>query len=155
VEQPEFLDQELYRAVLTKEEIETLKNETREEYRDRTWTWWMKLMTPVAQENLRQIHAAGGVIALGTDRSSGPAVHREMELLVAAGIAPLDVIRIATLHGARFLGREGELGSITEGKLADMVLLDADPVADILNARRINTVIKNGRVVDREALTVN
>jgi imidazolonepropionase-like amidohydrolase len=87
----------------------------------------MKLMSPIAQENLRQIHAAGGVLALGTDQSVGPAVHREMELLAAAGIAPIDVIRIATLNAAAFLGRAHDLGSIEEGKIADLVLLGADP----------------------------
>ena len=151
-EHPEYLDQELYRAVLTKEEISELKNKTRNEYQDRTWTWWMKLMTPVAQENLRKIHAAGGILALGTDQTSGAAVHREMELLVDAGIAPLDVIHIATLNGAIFLGKENRLGSIEEGKLADMVLLNADPTEDINNAKSIHTVIKNGSIIDREQL---
>jgi imidazolonepropionase-like amidohydrolase len=153
-EHPEYLDQALYKAVLTKEEIAELKSTTRQEYQDRTWTWWMKLMTPVAQENIRQIHAAGGVMALGTDQSIGPAVHREMELLVAAGISPLDVIRIATLNAAKFLGKEDELGSITEGKLADMILLEADPIADINNAKKISMVIKNGVVVDRMKLKI-
>lgn len=151
-EHPEYLDQPLYRAVLTKEEIAQLKNETRREYQDRTWTWWMKLMTPVAQENLRKIHAAGGILALGTDQTNGAAVHREMELLAAAGIPVPDVIRIATLNSARFLGKEDELGSIEEGKLADMVLLNADPSADINNSKQIHLVIKNGKVVDREKL---
>ena len=151
-EHPEYLDQPLYRAVLTKEEIAALKNKTRQEYQDRTWTWWMKLMTPVAQENLRKIHAAGGILALGTDQTNGAAVHREMELLAAAGIPALDVIRIATLNGARFLGKEEQLGSIEEGKLADMVLLNADPAEDIDNAKNIHKVIKNGRIIDRNKL---
>ena len=112
----------------------------------------MKLMTPVAQDNLRQINAAGGILALGTDQTSGPAVHREMELLAAAGIPALDIIRIATLHGAKFLGKEDELGSIQEGKLADMVLLDADPLEDINNAKKIHLVIKNGSVIDTKKL---
>lgn len=153
-EHPEYLDQPLYQAVLTEDEINDLKTKTSDEYKKRTWTWWMKLMTPIAQDNLRQIHEAGGVLALGTDKSSGPAAHREMELLVAAGIAPLDVIRIATLHGAKFLGLEDELGSIAPGKLADMVLLDADPLADINNAKKINMVIKNGVLVERSRLRV-
>ena len=153
-ENPEFLDQDLYQAVLTQEEISELKTKTRKVYQDRTWTWWMKIMTPIAQENIRMIDAAGGVMALGTDHSNGAAVHREMELLVAAGIAPIDVIRIATLNGAKFLGKEDELGSIAEGKLADMVLLDANPVADINNTKKINTVIKNGVVIDRTKLKI-
>ena len=151
-EHPEYLDQELYRAVLTKEEIAELKNKSRQEYQDRDWTWWMKLMTPVAQDNLRKINAAGGILALGTDQTQGPAVHREMELLAAAGMPALEVIRIATLNGARFLGKEEQLGSIEEGKLADMVLLNADPSEDINNAKNIHMVIKNGSLIDREKL---
>ena len=153
-EHPEYLDQALYQAVFTKEEIEVLKNKTRQEYQDRDWTWWMKLMTPVAQDNLRQINAAGGILALGTDQTNGPAVHREMELLAAAGIPALDIIRIATLHGAKFLGKENQLGSIQEGKLADMVLLDANPLEDINNAKKVYLVIKNGSVIDRKKLSL-
>ena len=151
-EHPEYLDQELYQALFSEAEIKELKETTRQQYQERDWTWWMKLMTPVAQENLRKIHAAGGVLALGTDQTNGAAVHREMELLVAAGIAPLDVIRIATFNAAKFLGKEDLLGSVEEGKLADMVLLNADPLEDINNAKKIHLVIKNGNVIDREKL---
>ena len=151
-EHPEYLDQPLYRAIFSEDEIRELKETTRPKYQERQWTWWMKLMTPVAQENLRKIHEAGGVLALGTDQTNGAAVHREMELLVAAGIAPLDVIRIATFNAAKFLGREDQLGTIEEGKLADMVLLNADPSEDINNARDIHLIIKNGSVIDRDKL---
>ena len=153
-EHPEYLDQPMYRAIFSEAEIRELKVKTRQQYQERQWTWWMKLMTPVAQENLRKIHEAGGVLALGTDQTNGAAVHREMELLVAAGIAPLDVIRIATFNAAKFLGKEDQLGSIEEGKLADMVLLNADPSDDINNAKDIHMVIKNGRVIDRDKLQI-
>ena len=111
-------------------------------------------MTPIAQENLRQIHEAGGVLVLGTDQTTGPAAHRELELLVASGIPELDVIRIATLNGAAFLGRDSDLGSVEQGKLADLVLLNADPIADINNCKDIDMVIKNGQIVDRDALNL-
>ncbi len=152
VEHPEFLDRPLYQAVYEPAVIERLKGEVREQYAARSWTTWMKVMTPVAQENLRQIDAAGGVVVLGSDQSSGPASHRELELMVAGGIPPLQAIRIGTLHAAIFLGRERELGSIEEGKLADLVLLEADPLEDIRNAQRIELVVKGGRIVDRAAL---
>ena len=151
-EHPEYLDQPLYRAVLDADEIRRLKTEVQKEYAERSWTWWMKIMSPIAQENLRQIHEAGGILVLGTDQTIGPAAHREMELLVDAGIDELDVLRIATLNGAVFLGRQEELGSIEEGKLADLVLLNGNPVEDIDNAKDIHTVIKNGQVIDRSAL---
>jgi imidazolonepropionase-like amidohydrolase len=150
VEHSDFLDQPLYRAALAPDEIVDLKAVTLPQWKARPWTWWMKLMTPIAQDNLRKIDAAGGVIAIGSDQSLGPATHRELELLQAAGVAPPEVIRIATLNGARFLGMEDRLGSIEAGKLADAILLSADPSKDVNNAKAIVLVIKAGRVV-REA----
>ena len=153
-EHPEYLDEPLYRATLTSEEIEILKTEKRREYQERKWTWWMKIMTTIAQENVRKINAAGGVLVAGTDQSSGPALHRELELMADAGIPASDIIRIATLNGAIFLGKERELGSIEEGKIADMVLLAADPTADINNTKKIIQVIKGGQVINRSKLNL-
>ena len=154
VEHPEYLDEPLYQATIDPGELEKLKTETRAEYEARPWTWWMKVMTEIAQENVRMIHAAGGVLVAGSDQTSGPAAHRELELLQDAGISATDIVRIATLNGAVFLGRERELGSIEVGKLADMVLLDANPAEDINNAKAIVEVIKGGRVIDRSALDI-
>ncbi len=151
-EHPEYLDQPLYQATVPAEEIEILKTERRQEYQERKWTWWMKIMTTIAQENLRMINEAGGVLVAGTDQSSGPALHRELELMADAGIPASEIIRIATLNGAIFLGKERELGSIEEGKIADMVLLSADPTEDINNAKKILEVIKGGVLVDRSSL---
>lgn len=153
-EHPEFLDEALYAATVPPEERRQLLEVDRPRYAADQWTWWMKLMTPVAQENLRRIVAAGGIVALGTDQSSGPAVHRELELLVAGGIPPLEALRIATLNAARFLGREATLGSIQEGKIADLLLVEADPREDIRNLRRIVQVVKAGQLVDRAALAL-
>jgi imidazolonepropionase-like amidohydrolase len=114
----------------------------------------MKVMTPVAQENLKKLNQAGGVVALGTDQSLGPAVHRELELLVAGGISPLDAIKIGTLNAAIFLGKERELGTVEAGKLADLVILTADPSKDINNAKLVDTVIKDGKVIDRGRLQI-
>lgn len=151
-EHPEYLDQPLYRAALSAAEIQRLKTEQREQWQNDRWTWWMKLMTPVAQDNLRQIHEAGGVLVLGTDQTIGPAVHREMELLADAGIPPLEIITMATRNGAIFLGRAHDMGTIAPGKLADAVLLDADPTADINNAKAIRWVMKGGRIIDESKL---
>lgn len=151
-EHPEYLDQPLYAASLSASEREQLKTKTRAEWQARSWTWWMKIMTPIAEENVRKIHAAGGVVACGTDQSSGPATHRELELLVAAGISPLDTIKIATYNSAVFLGMSDRLGSIDSGKLADLVLLAKDPTLDINNAKSIVFVVKNGQVIDESQL---
>ena len=76
----------------------------------------------------------------------------DARLMADAGIPPSDIIRIATLNGAIFLGKEREIGSIEEGKIADMVLLAADPTANIDNAKQIVEVIKGGRLIDRSEL---
>jgi imidazolonepropionase-like amidohydrolase len=112
----------------------------------------MKLMTPIAQENVRKIDAAGGVVACGTDQSSGAATQRELELLAAAGIKPLEVIKIATHNSAVFLGKADEMGSVEDGKLADLVLLNADPTTDIDNAKAIAFVMKGGEIIDESQL---
>jgi imidazolonepropionase-like amidohydrolase len=152
VEHPDYLDQPLYRTSLSPAEIASLKSTKRDEWSKSQWTAYWKLMTPIAQENVRKLHDGGAILALGTDQTVGAAAHREMELLAAAGIAPAAIIRIATLNAAMFLGREKDLGSIERGKLADAVLLDADPTQDIENAKRIALVVKDGAIVDESKL---
>jgi imidazolonepropionase-like amidohydrolase len=149
---PEFLDQPLYVASFTTAERERMRTKVAAEYRARAWTGWMKVMTPIAMENVRKIDAAGGVAAAGTDQSTGAALHRELELLVASGIKPVEVIRIATYNGAVLLGKEADLGSVEPGKLADLVLLNADPTADIENTLAISFVMKDGQIVDETKL---
>lgn len=151
-EHPEYLDQPLYRATLDPDEIELLQTEKRQEYQERKWTWWMKIMTTIAQENLRKIDEAGGVLVAGTDQTLGPALHRELELLADAGIPADRIIRIATLNGAIFLGMERDLGSLEEGKLADMLLVNSNPLQDVRNLRDIEQVVKDGKIVDRSEL---
>lgn len=152
VEHPEYLDQPLYQAALSPAEINTLRTKTLPAWKERGWTWWMKLMTPVAQENMRMVYAAGGTIAIGTDQTIGPAVHREMELLQAAGIPAKDIVTIATLNGAKHLGKDKEMGSIEPGKIADMLLLKADPTVDVNNIKQIVWVMKSGQLIDEDKL---
>jgi imidazolonepropionase-like amidohydrolase len=104
------------------------------------------------KKNLKMIHDAGGIIALAADRSFGPTALTELQLVVDSGISPFEVIKIATLNAAIFLGKEDELGSIEPGKLADMVLLNADPTKDIGNVKKIAMVIKGGAIIDRTKL---
>jgi len=82
---------------------------------------------------------------------AGSSLHDELELLVRAGLSPIAAIRAATLTPAEFLMRR-DVGEIDSGKLADMVLLDANPLEDIGNTRRITAVVANGRLFDREAI---
>jgi len=98
------------------------------------------------------LYDRGVLVTVGTDANNpwtppGASYARELELLVAAGIPPLEVIRLATHNGAEALGILDRVGTIAEGKRADLVLLDADPVADIGNTRRVEMVFANGHVV--------
>ncbi|HEX3761223.1 MAG TPA: amidohydrolase family protein [Kofleriaceae bacterium] len=99
---------------------------------------------------LRVLDAAGVPIAAGTDPGNplvvpGFALHRELELLVHAGLSPLAALQAATHRGAELLGRPGELGGIAPGMRADLLLLDANPLDDIRNTRRIAGVMARGR----------
>ncbi|MDX2145857.1 MAG: amidohydrolase family protein [Rhodospirillaceae bacterium] len=154
VDDPSFLDQPLMRAVMEPEQIEELRTNGRNNYLKIGWGTWFKTTKSYSQENIRKIHDAGGIVALGTDRALGPLVHRELELIVEAGIPPVAALKIGTLNAAIFIGAEKDLGSIATGKWADMVLLEADPTADIRNVSRIAAVYKGGREVDRRKLSI-
>lgn len=95
---------------------------------------------------------AGVVLATGTDQWFPTAVHSEIEGLVLAGVPPAEAIAAATSVAARVLGAESEIGTIEPGKLADLVILDANPLEDISNVRHVWQVIQGGRIVDRDAL---
>ena len=82
----------------------------------------------------------------------GFSLHEELALLVIAGLTPVEALRSATLNPAKFFGLDKTLGTIEQGKIADLVLLNANPLEDIRNTQRINAVIANGRFFDRKAL---
>ena len=103
------------------------------------------------------MHRAGVRLLSGTDTPlfylvPGFSMHDELVLLGQAGLSPLEVLQAATINPARFFGREKGLGTIERGKLADLILLDANPLDDIGNTRRINAVIANGTYLKKEAL---
>jgi len=102
---------------------------------------------------VRAMHRAGIPIVAGTDQTvPGHSLHRELELYVRAGFTPMEALQSATLVPARVMGLERETGTVQPGKAADLVLLDADPLADISNTRRIHSVIAGGRVYDPAVL---
>jgi imidazolonepropionase-like amidohydrolase len=76
----------------------------------------------------------------------------ELEQFVSAGLTPMQAISAATASAARILGAENDLGTVEVGKWADLVILDADPLVDIRNTRRIWQVMHYGRLVDRPAI---
>ncbi|MGH7517149.1 MAG: amidohydrolase family protein [Gemmatimonadales bacterium] len=101
---------------------------------------------------VRRLYEAGVTIVPGTDAFAGFAYHRELELYVAAGIPSAQVLRMATLGAAQVAGRSAELGSVAPGKLADLVLVDGNPVERIADVRRAVLVVKNGLVYESASL---
>ena len=108
--------------------------------------------------NAAEMHRAGVTLLAGTDIGApllvpGFSLHDELALLVRdGGLSPLQALQGATLGPARVMGLAERLGTVEAGKVADLVLLDADPLADIGNTRRIRGVVANGRWMDRAAL---
>lgn len=151
---PEYLDQPDYALVLSAAERSRLRVQQRAQYARQPIAAWREQMLPTEMRNVVRIVRAGGVAALGTDLASGASAHHEMQLLDQAGLSRLEIIRIATLNAAVFLGREREIGSIAPGKIADLVLLNRDPTVDIDATEDIAMVMHHGFVVDRAQLPV-
>ena len=107
------------------------------------------------RENVARLHRAGVPLAAGTDSPfywMPWTLHKELEEFVASGLSPLEAITAASLNAARVLRAEKDIGTVEVGKLADLVILDADPSEDIRNTRKIWQVIQGGKVLDRNAL---
>ncbi|HEV2147295.1 MAG TPA: amidohydrolase family protein [Longimicrobiaceae bacterium] len=118
------------------------------------WTGYHR----VYLRDVAEMHRAGVPLMAGTDIGApllvpGFSLHDEIALLASvAGMTPLQALQSATLIPARVLGMADSLGTVAVGKLADLVLLDADPLADIGNTRRIHAVVADGRLLDRAEL---
>jgi imidazolonepropionase-like amidohydrolase len=142
-------------------------------WRDVTWHRFTDEMMPdllrdplaLRQEyfvhNLQMVgalHHAGVPFMAGTDAAPGVyimpgfSLHDELANFVEAGFTPMEALQTATSNPARFLGMEARLGSVEPGKIADLVLLSANPLEDIRNTRKISIVVANGRLFDRAAL---
>lgn len=108
-------------------------------------------------DNVKGSYDAGMLVACGTDDSYasvwvGEAVHREMELMVMAGIPNLQVIKACTFNSAKVLRRDKEFGSIQIGKIADLVIVEGNPAKNISDSRKVRYVFLNGKQVDRNSL---
>ena len=95
---------------------------------------------------------SAGADALEPFTPAGAALHLELELLVEPGLPPAAALRAATIRNARVLKQSKVLGSIDDGKLADRVILDANPLDEIRNTRKVWKIINEGRLIDRESL---
>jgi imidazolonepropionase-like amidohydrolase len=110
-----------------------------------------------AKRNTRKLAAGGVLIGVGSDGGSGldfpgSMTHREVELLVQAGLSPMDAIVAATRNGALALRKGEELGTVETGRRADLMLVSANPLEDVRNLRKIDRLMLNGEWVDRAAL---
>lgn len=119
---------------------------------------WAEKAVPIFKANTLKMHRAGVKIAVGTDAGGtvgynfqGYNTPREIELLVESGLTPMEALVAATRTGAEVIGVQDTLGTVEAGKLADLLILSADPLADIRNVRRIDTVVQNGVVYPRDA----
>ncbi len=115
---------------------------------------------PKVLQLTKMMYDNGVEILSGTDIPNlglvpGESLHHELELLVQAGISPLDVVKIATRNGADAIGILNKVGTIERGKEADMIVLAANPVNDIINTKKIEAIINDGKFVDREKILFN
>jgi imidazolonepropionase-like amidohydrolase len=113
-------------------------------------------MRATSAANLKRVHDAGIPVAMGTDAGNpltlhGASVFREMEAMAAAGLTPMQVLVASTRNAARVMGRE-DIGTLERGKLADLVVLGADPLANVANLRQVRLVARGGEVWTREEL---
>jgi hypothetical protein len=140
----------------TLEEWEILRTELLAEYGPLGVAAWRARYAREA-DMLRRMRDAGVGILAGSDASNEPFVypgsslHEELELLVEAGLTPLQALQAATFNAAMFLDR-GDIGVVEAGRQGDLVLLDADPLTDIRNTRQIRAVVYRGRVLGRPQL---
>lgn len=112
---------------------------------------------PILLKNLKKLHDFGITIAAGTDAGNigvlhGPSMFHEFELMARAGLTNYDILISATYNGAKLLNRQDRLGSLEKGKLADLVILNSDPLIDIQNTSDIFMVFKNGVKLEPESL---
>jgi imidazolonepropionase-like amidohydrolase len=155
---PYWIDDPLLVETFTQAEIKALENPTTARDAPQTWA-----VGPVPR-SVKRLKAAGLRFALGTDMGGGLSLehdptppylgwssHIEMESMVKAGLTPSEVITAATRNSAQILGLE-QLGTVATGKTADFIVLDANPLENIANTRRIARVYLRGGEVDRAAM---
>lgn len=147
-ENPSFMGSPFFR----KDVNDNLYSFLKEEGKDKSSAAHRKAYS-IAMENAKRADLATVTVGLGTDsganpyRISGWAEHRELQLLVDAGLSPVEAIHAATGVNAKILGIDDKTGTVEKGKQADLLVLDADPSADIHNTEKIDMIFHNGRLI--------
>ncbi len=150
-EQPVWLTEEFFKSslepgvydLLTSEEFKKAQQNPSSAERN-------KKGLEIALRNVKKLHEAGIIVGMGTDsgaqpaRAQGFAEHRELQLLVEAGLTPMQAIQAATANSAGILKIDKDYGTLEKGKIADFIVLDANPLDDIKNTQQINAVYKAG-----------
>lgn len=125
-------------------------------YRTREFITYQKRLFEKEMQIVGAMYRAGVPIMAGTDGGPytvpGFGIHRELALLVEAGLTPMDALRAATINPAKFLGEADTLGTVEPGKTANLVVLEANPLDNIGNTERIDAVVVNGRYFPKSAL---
>lgn len=101
----------------------------------------------------KQIQDAGGLVETGAHgQLQGLGLHWETWMFVQGGMTPMEALRCSTINGAKYLGLEADLGSLEKGKLADLVVLDKNPLENIRNTDSVRMVMLNGRLYDADTM---
>lgn len=153
----ELIDYESVRRTVPKKTLDTLRSkEPLDSFEKTIKQDYIKRQLPTIDSNLKKVSENGVAIGVGPDTGvmgafPGFALHREMELMVQAGLSPASVLVAATKTGAEYLGQP-MLGTIEKGKTADMVIVEGSPLEGIKATRNVEIVIKDGQLVNREKL---
>jgi Tol biopolymer transport system component len=108
---------------------------------------------PKLSAQMAKLERAGGLVGVGSHgQLQGLGYHWELWMLASGGMTPMEVLRCATVNGAKIIGRPADLGSIEPGKLADLVIMDKSPLEDIHNTNTIHWVMKNGELFEGDTL---
>lgn len=151
-ERPDFFDDPFFLERAAPEDLDAFITPARQEQSQSPAAAYWRDALPLALENMMRLHEAGVGIAMGTDsgptgRFQGYFEHVEMEMMADAGMSPAEVLRASTGEAARCVGLDGVVGTIEPGAWADFIVLDADPLEVIENARDIHGVWVAGNQV--------